>query len=76
MNFAALREDVVDADEQTKILKGRELLRWANRLVRPLRGREELWLPRGSFQMLADVRRVGWHPEYDLLIGNIGQDME
>ena len=74
--FAALREDVVDADEQTKILKGRELLRWANRLVRPLRGRDELWLPRGSFQMLADVKRVGWHPEYDLLIGNIGQDME
>lgn len=62
--YSALCEDTADADEFSKTSKGRELLRWANRYSRPFRGRDELWLSSGSFQMLADDVRIGWHPDF------------
>ena len=74
--FAALCEDVIASDDQTKRRKGRKLLRWANRFSRPLRGRDELWLPSGSFQMLADLKKVGWHPEYEALLDDEGEEVQ
>ncbi len=73
--FTALCEDVEGQAEQEKRIKGRELLRWANRVVRPLRGRDEMWLSRGSYQMLADTTSIGWHPEFrKMLTESIEQD--
>jgi len=62
--YAAICEDVDGTDEPTKCQKGRDLLRWANRYIRPLRGRDEPWISSGTFQMLSDVKKVGWHPDY------------
>lgn len=45
----------------------RQLYAWvesgAHRTIRP--GVDEPFLGRGSYQMLADDRRVGWHPEFE-----------
>lgn len=74
--FAALCEDVINSDDQTRRLKGRELLRWAHRFARPLKGRDELWLSSGSFQILADIKKVGWHPEYQALLADYEKDVQ
>lgn len=45
---------------------GREILEWAEKesfLIRP--GVTVPWLSRGSFHMLADDLKVGWHPEFE-----------
>ena len=73
--FAALCEDVTNADDQTTRIKGRQLLRWAHRFARPLRGRDELWLSSGSFQILADIEKVGWHPQYHTLLADYEKDV-
>lgn len=64
LEFSALSEDVEGQGEEEKCMKGRDLLRWANRVVRPLRGRDEMWLSRGSYQMLAETTSIGWHPDF------------
>lgn len=56
------------ADQAVQIQQGRHLLRWACSFPKPLRNRDELWLSSGSFQILADALRVGWHPNYQDLI--------
>ena len=60
-----------DADDDTKEARGREVFRWARQYSRPLRNRDELWLSSGSFQMLADNLRVGWHPNYNTLLADV-----
>lgn len=54
-----------DLDNLSKQKLGRDMFRWACRYPKPLRNRGESWLSSGSFQMLADVIRVGWHPDYE-----------
>ena len=53
-----------ELDDLSKQKLGRDIFRWACRYPKPLRNRSESWLSSGSFQMLADLIRVGWHPEY------------
>ena len=58
-------EDCNDGDKQTL---GKGIFRWACRYPKPLRNREEIWLSSGSFQILADSIRIGWHPDYEILL--------
>ncbi len=57
-----------DCDDSTKENEGRRIFRWAREHLVPLRNRHEVWLSSGSFQMLADEVRVGWHPNYKSLV--------
>jgi hypothetical protein len=60
------------SDDQGKLKFGREFFHWANREQMPFRNRHEAWLCTGSYQILADALRVGWHPEYRVLFGSSG----
>ena len=70
--FAIMSEKVDDAcDEPTKSRHGRSLYDW---IVTEATSRPAHWirpdfpseyLTRGSYHMLSDQLRVGWHPEYD-----------
>lgn len=64
--YSAICEDTKDASDETKTAKGRELFRWSLRYNRPFRGRDERWLSSGSFQMLSDLAKIGWHPDYPI----------
>jgi hypothetical protein len=55
--------------DDDKCTFGRELFHWANRTQMPYRNRHEMWLCSGSYQILADVLAVGWHPEHRALFG-------
>lgn len=54
-----------ETEEVEKRALGRGVFRWSREYQKPFRNRDELWLSSGSFQMLADVVRVGWHPEFE-----------
>lgn len=66
---AAIAHDELadDADDETKRKCGRELLAWAELQEHPLRNAKAQFLTSGSYHMLADELKVGWHPEYDVL---------
>jgi hypothetical protein len=53
----------LSTDEQ-KQAHGRNIFHWANRSQVPFRNRHEIWLTTGSYQVLADSIRVGWHPDF------------
>ena len=57
-----------DCDDHTKITQGKKVFRWAREYQKPLRNRDEIWLSSGSFQILADEVRIGWHPDYEALL--------
>ena len=69
--WALLREQVCDElgegageDEMTKA--GRAILKWAEDAPLPIKsGVNVPWVCRGSFHMLADDRRLGWHPDFE-----------
>ena len=50
--------------EALKQSLGRDVFRWSRELQKPIRNRDELWLSAGSLQMLADSKRIGWHPDF------------
>ena len=59
-----------DSDGQTLETQGRRVFHWARQYHLPLRNRQEMWLSSGSFQMLADEVRIGWHPHYESLVAD------
>jgi hypothetical protein len=64
-----IAENCVDLAEADKRAKGLALLRWSHndapKAVRPIvEGFEASYYVRGSFQVLAIAREVGWHPQY------------
>ena len=67
--FLACTADVTeDCDDATREAQGRKVFRWAREHQKSLRNRDEIWLSSGSFQMLADEVRIGWHPDYETLL--------
>ncbi|HEU5207978.1 MAG TPA: ABC-three component system protein [Longimicrobiales bacterium] len=68
-----LREECAELDEDGKCSKGLLLLRWSHddapQVIRPIADEwKAAFYVRGSFQVLAINREVGWHPDYlDLL---------
>lgn len=65
--FAEMREDLGDeATEEEMKREAKLIYRWVDREAR-LRiraGCEEVFVVKGSYQMLADELRVGWHPDF------------
>ena len=66
--FAADTEASGLCTDEAKRKLGRGVFHWASSYQRPLRNRDELWLSSGSFQILADTLRVGWHPDFEALM--------
>ncbi|WP_146099176.1 ABC-three component system protein [Nocardia nova] len=65
--FAEMREDLGDeATEEEMKRQAKLIYRWvdheARMRIRP--GCEEAFVTKGSYQMLADELRVGWHPDF------------
>lgn len=46
---------------------GRNIFHKLNQSQVSLRNRSEIWLTTGSYQILADHLRIGWHPDYEIL---------
>ena len=68
---ALLRDQICDelgegAGEAEMATAGRAILKWAEDAPFPIRpGVSVPWVCRGSFHMLADDRRIGWHPDFE-----------
>lgn len=65
--FDQMRDELGnDATEKTKKCAAQELYKWietgTHRLIR--RGVTEPSISRGTYQILADSQKVGWHPEF------------
>lgn len=60
--------------DDDKCAFGRELFHWANRAQLPFRNRHEMWLCSGSYQILADVVSVGWHPDHQTIFGSAQEE--
>ena len=69
--FACTAEVTEGCDDAIRRAQGRKVFRWAREYQKPLRNRDELWLSSGSFQMLADEAKVGWHPDYETLLESL-----
>ncbi len=63
----ALEIDSSLKSDDEKCIFGRNLFHRANRTQVPFRNRHEMWLSSGSYQRLADVVSVGWHPDHQTL---------
>ena len=66
--LASTSDSSDDCDDGTKKRQGRDVFRWSREYQRPLRNRDEIWLSSGSFQILADKVKIGWHPDYEALL--------
>jgi hypothetical protein len=64
--FLAIKDEIGEAaTAEAKDRAARDVLRWAEQSVIPIRPRvTEPFVTRGSLHMLADEQRVGWHPEF------------
>jgi hypothetical protein len=69
--WALLRAQVCDElgpepGEEEMAKAGRAILKWAEDAPIQIRaGVNVPWVCRGSFHMLADDRKVGWHPDFE-----------
>jgi ABC-3C protein len=64
--FEGMRDDLGDAaTEEAKAIAARSVLKWAERTTIPIRPNvTEPFVSRGSFHLLSDDVRIGWHPEF------------
>lgn len=64
--FDAMRDDLGDAAaDEAKVKAARSVLAWAERTTIPIRPNvTEPFVSRGSFHMLSDEVRLGWHPDF------------
>jgi hypothetical protein len=79
VRFEAMREDLGEAAaDAEKVKLARELYQWieteANTPIRPRC--HEPFITRGSYQMLADRQKVGWHPEFKDMLQQVLQKAE
>lgn len=66
MVFEAMRDELGDAaTDEAKETAARSVLAWAERTTIPIRPKvTEPFVSRGSFHMLSDEARIGWHLEF------------
>ena len=61
-----LEDSAAMASEDGRKQLGRGLFRWAEQdATFPFRGLFERFLTHGSFEILSNRHRVGWHPDYN-----------
>jgi hypothetical protein len=68
-------EDGAQREEKEKCASGLKILRWtheeAPNVVRPIaEGWNAAYYVRGSYQVLAIDLKVGWHPDYEKILGS------
>ena len=68
-------DDTAGASEQDKQRRGCQILDWSHEeapsmLMKVGAKAAPTFLVQGTFQQLADDRRVGWHPDYEALLPN------
>lgn len=70
LHFEAMSDELgEEAAESERIREAKKLYAWAETAVLPIRPAcTEGFVSRGSFQMLADDKQVGWHPDFELLL--------
>jgi hypothetical protein len=68
--FEEMRELLCDCNvPDEKIQAGRDIYRWIEQEAKmPLRSVTAPFLCHGSYHMLSDVRKVGWHLDYEALL--------
>ena len=67
IHFETMKEEIgEDATEKEKISTAREIYNWVEKNADiPIRKQyHEIFLTRGSYQMLSNEFRVGWHPDF------------
>ena len=71
--FLAMKDEIgEDATIEAQEAAARDVLRWAEQSVIPIRSQvTEPFVTRGSLHMLADEQRVGWHPEFRTLLAKL-----
>ncbi|WP_150246306.1 ABC-three component system protein [Nocardiopsis quinghaiensis] len=65
--FAEMREELgPEATEKEMKREARQIYSWVDREARAQirNGLQEVFIPKGSYHMLADELRVGWHPDF------------
>ncbi|SMF72965.1 ABC-three component system protein [Pseudobacteriovorax antillogorgiicola] len=64
--FESMRDDIGDMPtEETKKQAAKSVLKWAERTIFHIRqGITEPFISRGSFHILSNDSRIGWHPEF------------
>lgn len=64
--FERVRDELgAAASEEAKQKASREVLKWVEESVFPIRQNvKHEWVTRGSFHMLSDRLKVGWHPDF------------
>jgi hypothetical protein len=64
--FERMRDELEqDAVEEVKQKAARDVYKWVETTIKPIRVNvTEPFVTRGSYQMLSDRLRVGWHPEF------------
>jgi hypothetical protein len=67
LQYAQVCDEIgVGATEEAMARAGRAILKWAEDAHIPIRsGVNVPWVCRGSLHMLAEDRRLGWHPEFE-----------
>ena len=71
--FEAMRDDIgSDAADDAKEQAARSVLAWAERTTIPIRPNvTEPFVTRGSLHLLADDKRIGWHPEFQVQLESL-----
>jgi len=71
--FEAMRDELGDsATEDSMEQAARAILSWAEKNVLSIRpNMDEPFISRGSFHMLADDERIGWHPDFESRLASI-----
>ena len=74
VHFETMNEELgSEATEKAKITAARAVYDWAEKVANfPIRERcQELFITRGSYQMLSDKLKVGWHPDFKRKLSKI-----
>lgn len=78
MAFERMRDEIGDsATDEVMAKAGASLLAWAETTLLPIRKNvSQPFVSRGSFHMLADQVRVGWHPDFHRRLVAVLSDQE
>jgi len=75
--FDILAEKMSDkALEEEKIKLGKEIYEWVESNIIPIRKCDEPFISIGTFHILADQLKVGWHPEYSMKLSTVLNNLE
>lgn len=76
-HFDILAEKISDkALEEEKIKLGKEIFEWIETNIIPIRKCDEPFISIGTFHILADQLKVGWHPEYFIKLPTVLNNLE